>query len=108
MERGQSKRIRKTRRVTVQTRYPNLHSNASPVAYPGRVPHRYSSPMIVKDHWRITTAAIQLEMERIAGLLEKSVHFHSRTSAPHPLRQRVTQQQPDPEPAAGLEPVKSL
>jgi hypothetical protein len=44
--------------------------------------------MIVKDHWRITTAAIQLEMERIAGLLEKSVHFQSRTSTPHPLRER--------------------
>lgn len=41
-----------------------------------------------KDHWRITTAAIQLEMERIAGLLEKSVHFHSRTSAPHTVRER--------------------
>jgi hypothetical protein len=27
-------------------------------------------------------------MERIAGLLQKSVHFQSRTSAPHPLRQR--------------------
>lgn len=44
--------------------------------------------MSSKDHWRITTAAIQLEMERIAGLLEKSIHFHSRTSAPHGLRQR--------------------
>ena len=41
-----------------------------------------------KDEWRITTAAIQLEMERIAGLLQKSVHFQSRTSAAHPLRQR--------------------
>ncbi len=44
--------------------------------------------MSSRDHWRITTAAIQLEMERISGLLEKSVHFHSRTSAPHALRQR--------------------
>ena len=35
-----------------------------------------------RDHWRITTAAIQLEMERISGLLQKSVHFQSRTSAP--------------------------
>lgn len=62
----------------------------------------YSSPMIIRDHWRITTTAIQLEMERIAGLLEKSAHFHSRTSTPHPLRQRVAQQQqqPEPEPAA--------
>jgi hypothetical protein len=40
------------------------------------------------DEWRITTAAIQLEMERIAGLLQKSVHFQARTSTPHPLRQR--------------------
>jgi hypothetical protein len=44
--------------------------------------------MSSRDHWRITTAAIQLEMERIAGLLEKSIHFQSRTSAPHPLRER--------------------
>lgn len=36
--------------------------------------------MIVKDHWRITTAAIQLEMERIAGLLEKSERFRRRTA----------------------------
>jgi hypothetical protein len=41
-----------------------------------------------RDHWRITTAAIQLEMERIAGLLQKSTQFQSRTSTPHPLRQR--------------------
>ena len=44
--------------------------------------------MSSRDEWRITTAAIQLEMERIAGLLQKSIHFQSRTSAPHPLRQR--------------------
>jgi hypothetical protein len=44
--------------------------------------------MSSRDHWRITTAAIQLEMERIAGLLQKSVHFQSRTSAPHALHQR--------------------
>jgi hypothetical protein len=37
-----------------------------------------NSRMIVKDHWRITTAAIQLEMERIAGLIEKSARFQSR------------------------------
>jgi hypothetical protein len=41
-----------------------------------------------KDEWRITTAAIQLEMERIAGLLQKSIHFQSRTSAPHSAQQR--------------------
>jgi hypothetical protein len=44
--------------------------------------------MSSRDEWRITTGAIQLEMERIAGLLQKSVHFQSRTSTPHPLRQR--------------------
>jgi hypothetical protein len=44
--------------------------------------------MSSRDHWRITTAAIQLEMERISGLLQKSVHFQSRTSAPHALAQR--------------------
>ena len=44
--------------------------------------------MSSRDEWRITTAAIQLEMERISGLLQKSVHFQSRTSAPHPLAQR--------------------
>jgi hypothetical protein len=38
--------------------------------------------MSSRDEWRITTAAIQLEMERISGLLQKSVHFQSRTSAP--------------------------
>ena len=41
-----------------------------------------------KDEWRITTGAIELEMERIAGLLQKSIQFQSRTSAPHPLRER--------------------
>jgi hypothetical protein len=41
-----------------------------------------------KDEWRITSRAIELEMERIAGLLQRSIHFQSRTSAPHPLRQR--------------------
>jgi hypothetical protein len=44
--------------------------------------------MSSRDEWRITTAAIQLEMERISGLLQKSIHFQSRTTAPHPLRQR--------------------
>jgi hypothetical protein len=44
--------------------------------------------MSSKDEWRITSAAIELEMERIAGLLQKSIHFQSRTSAPHPLPQR--------------------
>jgi hypothetical protein len=44
--------------------------------------------MSSRDEWRITSASIELEMERIAGLLQKSVHFQSRTSAPHPLRQR--------------------
>jgi hypothetical protein len=44
--------------------------------------------MSSRDEWRITTAAIQLEMERISGLLQKSVHFQSRTSAPHALHQR--------------------
>jgi hypothetical protein len=41
-----------------------------------------------KDEWRITTGAIELEMERIAGLLQKSIQFQSRTSAPHPLSER--------------------
>jgi hypothetical protein len=41
-----------------------------------------------RDEWRITSAAIEMEMERIAGLLQKSTHFQSRSSAPHPLRQR--------------------
>ncbi len=44
--------------------------------------------MSSRDEWRITSASIELEMERIAGLLRKSVGFQSRTSAPHPLRQR--------------------
>jgi hypothetical protein len=44
--------------------------------------------MSSKDEWRITPNAIQLEMERIAGLLQKSVHFHSRTSAAHSIQQR--------------------
>jgi hypothetical protein len=44
--------------------------------------------MLVKDHWRITTHAIQLEMERLAGLLQKSAQFHVRTSSPHSLRER--------------------
>jgi hypothetical protein len=43
---------------------------------------------MMKDEWRITPTAIQLEMERIAGLLQKSIHFQSRTSAPHTARQR--------------------
>jgi len=41
-----------------------------------------------KDEWRITSAAIEAEMERIAGLLQKSAQFQSRTSAAHSLRQR--------------------
>jgi hypothetical protein len=41
-----------------------------------------------RDEWRISSAAIQLEMERIAGLLEKSVHFQSRTTTAHPVRER--------------------
>jgi hypothetical protein len=41
-----------------------------------------------RDEWRITSAAIEMEMDRIAGLLQKSTQFQSRTSAPHPLRQR--------------------
>ena len=41
-----------------------------------------------KDEWRITSGAIEMEMERIAGLLQKSMQFQSRTSAPHPFRQR--------------------
>ena len=43
---------------------------------------------MIKDHWRITTAAIQLEMERLAGLLQKSAQFHARTSTPHSIRER--------------------
>jgi hypothetical protein len=43
--------------------------------------------MSSNDEWRITTASIELEMERIAGLLQKSVHFQSRTRAPDPPRQ---------------------
>ena len=42
-----------------------------------------------RDEWRITSAAIEMEMERIAGLLQKSTHFQSRTVTPHPLRQRL-------------------
>ena len=44
--------------------------------------------MSSRDEWRITSGAIEMEMERIAGLLQKSIQFQSRTSAPHPLRQR--------------------
>jgi hypothetical protein len=44
--------------------------------------------MSSRDEWRITSAAIEMEMERIAGLLRKSTQFQSRTSAPHSLRQR--------------------
>jgi hypothetical protein len=58
--------------------------------------------MSSKDHWRITTRAIELEMERIAGLLQKSVHFQSRTTASHPLRQRQ-----ETEPAPKLTPQLS-
>ena len=53
--------------------------------------------MSSKDEWRITSRAIELEMERIAGLLQKSIHFQSRTSTPHPLRQRH-----ENEPVGGL------
>jgi hypothetical protein len=41
-----------------------------------------------RDEWRITSGAIEMEMERIDGLLQRSIQFQSRTSAPHPLRQR--------------------
>jgi hypothetical protein len=44
--------------------------------------------MSSRDEWRITSGSIEMEMERIAGLLQKSVHFQSRTSTPHGLRQR--------------------
>jgi hypothetical protein len=55
--------------------------------------------MSSRDEWRITTRAIELEMERISGLLQKSVHFQSRTSTPHPLRQRLeTEPAADPVP----------
>jgi hypothetical protein len=37
--------------------------------------------MSSRDEWRITSASIELEMERIAGLLQKSVHCQFRTSA---------------------------
>jgi hypothetical protein len=40
------------------------------------------------EEWRITSAAIELEMERIAGLLQKTIQFQSRSSAPHPQRLR--------------------
>jgi hypothetical protein len=53
--------------------------------------------MSSRDEWRITTAAIQLEMERISGLLQKSIHFQSRTTAPHPLRQRHESEPATPE-----------
>jgi hypothetical protein len=33
---------------------------------------------MIKDEWRITSHAIQLEMERIAGLLQKSARYYSR------------------------------
>ena len=48
-----------------------------------------------RDEWRITSAAIEMEMERIAGLLQKSAHFHSRAGAPQHSPQR-----PETEPAA--------
>jgi hypothetical protein len=46
-----------------------------------------------KDEWRITSAAIESEMERIAGLLQKSAQFQaaqflSRTSTAHSVRER--------------------
>jgi hypothetical protein len=37
--------------------------------------------MSSKDEWRITSAAIEMEMERIADLLQKSTQFQSRTTA---------------------------
>jgi hypothetical protein len=40
-----------------------------------------------KNEWRITSVAIEVEMERIARLLQKSVQFQSRTTTPHALRQ---------------------
>lgn len=36
-----------------------------------------------KDEWRITSGAIEMEMERIAGLLQKSIQFQSRTPKAH-------------------------
>ena len=47
-----------------------------------------------KDDWRISTAAIEREMERIAGLLQKSIHFQSRTTAPHPVHERHETREP--------------
>ena len=39
---------------------------------------------MIKDEWRITSHAIELEMERIAGLLQKSARYHSRNERPAP------------------------
>ena len=36
-----------------------------------------------KDEWRITSGAIEMEMERIAGLLQKSIQLQSRTPGAH-------------------------
>jgi hypothetical protein len=52
-----------------------------------------------RDEWRITSAAIEMEMERIAGLLQKSAHYHSRTTAPPSVRPQA-----EPEAAAQLTP----
>ena len=52
--------------------------------------------MSSNDHWRITTRAIELEMERIAGLLQKSVHFHSRNKIG--LHRQETEPAPQPAP----------
>jgi hypothetical protein len=77
----------------------NPISNASQVASRSAALSCGNTRIMSRDHWRITTAAIQLEMERIAGLLQKSTQFQSRTSTPHPLRQRH-----EAEPAAELIP----
>jgi hypothetical protein len=41
---------------------------------------------MIKDEWRITSHAIELEMERIAGLLQKSTRYYSRGERPAPRR----------------------
>ncbi len=42
-----------------------------------------------KDEWRITSHAIELEMERIAGLLQKSTRYYARGERPAPRRDPV-------------------
>ena len=72
-----------------------------------RLPRGYICCMS-KDYWRITTAAIQLEMERISGLLQKSAHFQSRTSAPHTVRERNQADSPESASAPSLEIASRL